>query len=273
MEAVLRVCANCRVLVEPAGADWIHVPALAEKFDRTVCDQPEPGRVPSQSEARFGLGRMKTPGGDKLSIKDGIAELAQPAGTPVTVAVDGSYKRDTTMAGKVIKPMSWSYLATNGMWGLGTSIVPGNVVGGDVRPDGSDPARTLQAELRAIANAVQAIGRDHPLLLLCDSKSALGYLALWRDGHDVMPGGYNMERSGGRLSTLARLARTIRENPEISWEWVRGHAGHPLNEGADALAKISRAWAVGRLDRDAVTGRAPQIVLEALTRHVQACPA
>lgn len=261
MEAAQRVCANCRVLVEPADPGWRHVPEFAAKFDRSVCTQAEPGRMPSGSELRFGLGRIKTPGGDKLVIKGQIPELAQPAGTPVTVAVDGSYK--LTVGDKVIKPMSWAYVGTNGAWGLGTAIVPGSIVGAQ---------RSLQAELRAIAAALQSIGRDHPVQLLCDSTDALSFLTLWRDGHEVMPGGYNLERSGGRESTLARLARRIRQSgDEIQWDWVRGHAGHPLNEGADALAKMSRAWAAGRLDKDTVAEQAPALVLGALLRHADAC--
>lgn len=263
MEAVLRVCANCRVLVEPEPSTtaWRHVPEFAIKFDRSVCDRPEPGRAPSGSEARFGLGRIKTPGGDKLAVKGQIAELAQPAGTPVTVAVDGSYK--LTVGDKVIKPMSWAFLATNGAWGLGTAIVPGSIVGDQ---------RALQAELRAIAAALQVITPQHPVLLLCDSNDALGFLTLWRAGHEVMPGGYNLERSGGRESTLARLARRIRESgDEIRWDWVRGHAGHPLNEGADKLAKMSRAWAAGQIDKTAVSTAAPHLVLAALQGHAAAC--
>jgi ribonuclease HI len=161
--------------------------------------------------------------------------------------------------------MAWAYLATNGAWGLGTSIVPGSVVGDQ---------RALQAELRAIANALHTLGADHPITLLCDSQQALGFLTLWRDGHDVMPGGYNVERSGGRESTLAKLARRVRDSDgRIEWDWVRGHAGHPLNEGADALAKMSRAWAEQRLDRETVTAGAPSVVRGALLRHALVCPA
>lgn len=263
MDAALRVCANCRVLVELSGADWRHVPEFAEKFDRSVCGQPEAGRAASGSELRFGLARVKSSSGDKLVIRDTLPDLAQPPGTPVIVGVDGSYK--LTITDKVFKPMSWAYLATNGLYGLGTAIVPGSIAGGDPRPDGSDPARTLQAELRAIANAVQAIDASHPLLILSDSQNALGFLSLWRDGHDVMPGGYDTERAGGRSSTLGRLARRIQAEHRIDWRWVRGHTGHPLNEGADVLARTARAWASGRLSREAVAADAPQVVMDALT--------
>lgn len=269
MGAELRVCANCRVLVEPCEAGFRHVPLFAEKFTRAVCEQAEPGRVPTGSELRFGLARVKSAGGDKLALKGHITGLDQPAGAPVVVGVDGSYKLTVT-GNKVIKPMSWAWLATNGQWGLGTSILPGSVVGGWARPDGSDPERTLQGELRAIANAVRAIPAHHPLKILSDSKDAINYLTLWRDGYDVMPGGYITERAAGRLSTLGRLARQIKDHPQrITWDWVRGHSGHPLNEGADALAKTARAWATGRLDRDRVAGDAPQVVLGALARYAQ----
>jgi ribonuclease HI len=34
----------------------------------------------------------------------------------------------------------------------------------------------------------------------------------------------------------------------VAWEWVRGHAGHPENERADALARASIAEAAGPSD-------------------------
>lgn len=258
METVLRVCAHCRVLVQPAGEAWEHVPEFAAKFTRNVCETPAPGRAPTGSESRFGLARTKAAGSDKLTLKDAIAELAVPAGAPVTIAVDGSYKL-TVAEEKVSKPMSYGWLTTDGRYGLGTAIVPGRIVGDQ---------RALQAELRAIVAALTAVGESHPVTVLSDSRSAIDFMLLWRDGHQVMPGGYDLVRSGGRESTLARLARRAAEaGDRITMRWVPGHSGHPLNEGADALAKIARAWATGRLERDTVTADARQVVLAALTRH------
>jgi ribonuclease HI len=34
----------------------------------------------------------------------------------------------------------------------------------------------------------------------------------------------------------------------VAWEWVRGHAGHPENERADALARARIAEAAGPSD-------------------------
>jgi ribonuclease HI len=162
-------------------------------------------------------------------------------------------------------------------------MVPGNVAGGNPRPrpndlrpleqqrrnpNPEDPQRTLQAELRGIANALQAIGTEHPLTILSDSRNALDMMILWRDGYDVMPGGYNPHRTSGRESTLSRLARQTREAADrITLRWVPGHSGHPLNEGADALARMARAWATGQLGKDVVAADARRAVLASLTRH------
>jgi ribonuclease HI len=271
VESELRVCANCRVLVQPAATPstflaWEHVPEFAAKFDRSVCPEPAPGRQPSGSEARFGLARVKTPGGDKDVLRGEIAELALPAGAPVTVAVDGSYK--LTVTDRVIKPMSWAYLTTGGQYGLGTSLAPGTVVGGRMDANGSDPERTLQAELRAMANALQVIDPGTPVTLLADSQDAIGFINMWRDGHEVYPRGYNTDRAGGRESTLGRLARRATQYPAtIRTEWVRGHSGHPLNEAVDALARIARTWTTEKLDKDAVAVMARQIAVDALHRY------
>lgn len=278
MESALLVCANCRVLVRPATdapADhrlqaWEHVPEFAQKFSQSVCAEPAPGRKPSGSESRFGMARIKTRGRDKHVIKGEITELRLAPGSPVTVAVDGSYKLTVNSDG-VTKPMSWAYLSTDGRYGLGTSLVPGNVVGGRAQANGSDPERTRQAELRAIANALLAIEPGTPATILSDSRDAIGFMTLWRDGHQVWPGGYNPERAGGRESTLGRLARRAQQDGDlIQLEWVPGHSGHPLNEAADALARTARTWTTEKLDEDAVAAAARALVVDALSRYAAA---
>lgn len=265
MPSTLRVCANCRVLVQPVGSGpldspflvWEHVPEFAGKFSRSVCPDPAPGREASGSEARFGLARIKTPGGDKQVIKTAIEGLDVAPGDLITIGVDGSYK--LTVAERVIKPMSWGYVATNGKYGLGTSIVPGTVVG---------EQRALQAELRAMANALHAVGDQNPVRIISDSQDAIGFMTLWRDGHEVWPGGYNPQRAGGRESTLGRLARRAREmRGELELEWTAGHIGHPLNEAADALARMARIWTSGRIDKERAAADARTVVLAGLSRY------
>jgi ribonuclease HI len=263
MDAVPRVCAGCRVLVEPHGDGWRHIPEFAEKFSRNVCMTPAPGRLPSGSEARFGLARVKVTGRDKFTLKDEIEELALPPDAPVTIGVDGSYK--LTVGERVSKPMSYGWLTTSGLYGLGTFIASGKISGGDMRADGDDPARTLQAELRAMAAALAAVPETHPVTVLSDSRSAVGFMQFWRDGHDVMPGGYDPARASGREATLARLARRAREaGDRITVTWLPGHSGHPLNDAAHQLARMARLWATGTLERETVAADARQVALAAL---------
>lgn len=251
-----RICENCRVVITHDGADWVHPLDLRDKFSRVACVEPRPGRPAKPGEIRFGRGRSASR--DKLSLHSAIGELAQPTGTPLTVGVDGSYKVITT-DGKVRKPMSWAYITTSGLYGLGTSNAPGSVVGGD---------RPLQGELRAVFWALQRVGDDYPVTLLTDSMDAVELMADWRAGGTTMPSGYTRDRVSGREATLVQLARLIRDAQDrVRVRWVRSHSGEPLNEGADALAKYARFWAAGQLERTTVAADARRAALAALTRH------
>jgi ribonuclease HI len=256
-----RVCETCRVLVVPVAGRWVHPEDLREKFRNVICAAPVPGRSARAPEIRFGRGRNVAR--DKDAIHDGIHELHQPPGTPVTVGVDGSYKLtidEVEESVRVLKPMSWGYLTTSGLYGLGTATIAGNIVGGD---------RALQGELRAIWNALGHIDDSHPVTLITDSMDAIELMAQWRDGYlNQMPRGYTTERISGRPATLVQLAAKVHEaGDRIEARWVRGHTGHPLNEGADALAKLARAWTTKRIRRAQAAADARQVALAALLRH------
>lgn len=149
--------------------------------------------------------------------------------TPVRVATDGSVRR---------RQLGCGYLSDVGGWG---------VHAWPVQPR-SHAHAPLHAELHAMERAERR--HHHDVTFLSDCQPAVDLVRAWLAGELRPVPGY----TGTRLVRFAhRLA--VRDQP-LRVEWVRGHAGHPLNEGADALARLaSRALADG-LDRDEVYRRA-----------------
>jgi ribonuclease HI len=95
-------------------------------------------------------------------------------------------------------------------------------------------------ELTAAISALEALKRPSAVELHTDSQ----YL---RDG--VMAWMANWKRNGWRTrdrkpvknDDLWRRLDEATERHEIDWRWVRGHAGDPMNERADELARRGMA--------------------------------
>jgi ribonuclease HI len=95
-------------------------------------------------------------------------------------------------------------------------------------------------ELTAAISALEALKRPSAVELHTDSQ----YL---RDG--VMAWMANWKRNGWRTrdrkpvknEDLWRRLDEATELHEIDWRWVRGHAGDPMNERADELARRGMA--------------------------------
>lgn len=88
----------------------------------------------------------------------------------------------------------------------------------------------LHAELYALAHAEAT----HPkaVTLLTDCQSAVSLIERWQAGTLVPIPGY-------RGRSLIAFSHRIGQRVEpVTVRWVRGHARHPLNEGADALASL-----------------------------------
>ena len=254
----LRICETCRVITVQEQGLWVHPSALREKFSDHVCDLPQPGRLAKASEIRWGRGR--THSSDKRSFFGSIPELQQDPETPLTIGVDGAYKL-VTDDGVARKPISWGFLTTSGVYGIGTTTMPGSIAG---------PDRALQGELRAIWWALLRTPETHPVTIVTDSAIADWLMECWRHGRMRMPPGYQTERESGREATLVQLAHLIhRAGDRIQVEWVRGHTGQPMNEGADLLAKTARAWAVRHLTKEQAQDRARNIVLSSLMQQAE----
>src|SRR5579884_1157162 len=86
-----------------------------------------------------------------------------------------------------------------------------------------------RAEITAVLAALSIAPRDQPLTIHSDSEYTI----------KVAQGVYKM-KANPDLWSLYRTLVGHRSAP-ISFEWVRGHAGHDLNELADELAGLG-AW-------------------------------
>lgn len=102
---------------------------------------------------------------------------------------------------------------------------------------GSSPATTNnRMELQAAIEGLKSLKRPLKVELFTDSQ----YL---RDG--VTKWMFQWKKNNWRLSNnkpvknkdLWEELDALVKTKDVSWHWVRGHAGHPENERADALAR------------------------------------
>lgn len=104
---------------------------------------------------------------------------------------------------------------------------------------GGEPLTTNnRMELMAAIAALEALDRPSAITVVTDSAYVKDGITTWI--HGWKRNGW--QRKGGlkNADLWQRLdAATARHT--ITWEWVRGHAGHPENERADALARAALA--------------------------------
>ena len=97
---------------------------------------------------------------------------------------------------------------------------------------GGDPATTNnRMELTAAIKGIEAVPAGAPVAVHSDSEYLVKTMTKgWkrRVNHDLWE----------RLDALER-------SHKVTWEWVRGHAGNPLNEEADRLAAAAMNEAAG----------------------------
>jgi ribonuclease HI len=103
---------------------------------------------------------------------------------------------------------------------------------------GSDPQTTNnRMELMAAIQALEALNRPSRVLLYTDSVYLLNGVTKW-----IVAWQRNGWRTAARKPVKnedlwRRLLEAINGH-EVSWQWVKGHAGDEGNERADALARL-----------------------------------
>ena len=130
-------------------------------------------------------------------------------------AADGSSLRNPGPAG-------WAWYIDDDCWAAGGW------------PSGTNNKAELQAVLDLLEQTAPVAGQ--PLKVLCDSQYVINALTKWLPGWKRK----GWKKADGQpvlnQDLLKALDRAL-VGREISFEWVKGHAGHAMNEAADARAR------------------------------------
>ena len=102
---------------------------------------------------------------------------------------------------------------------------------------GSDPQTTNnRMELMAAIQALEALRRPARVSLHTDSKYLLDGITKWLPGWQRNGWKTAAKKPVKNEDLWRRLVEAMRPH-DVSWVWVKGHAGDPGNERADALAR------------------------------------
>jgi ribonuclease HI len=90
-------------------------------------------------------------------------------------------------------------------------------------------------ELMAAIRALEALKRPSRVKLYTDSIYVMKGIQVWI--HDRKKRGWKTaDKKAVKNEDLWRQLEAVANKHEVEWHWVKGHAGHPENERADALA-------------------------------------
>ena len=142
----------------------------------------------------------------------------------ITAAADGSSLGNPGPAG-------WAWYVDEDTWDAGGW------------PRGTNNLGELTAILRLL-EATAHTGED--LHILADSQYAINVVSKWRLGWKKRGWTKADKKPIKNLELIQEIDRAM-EGRRVTFEWVKGHAGHHMNERADDLARAcAEAYQAGR---------------------------
>ena len=93
-------------------------------------------------------------------------------------------------------------------------------------------------ELTAVIKSLQALKKPCDVILTTDSKYVKNGITTWI--HNWKKNGWKTasKKSVKNKELWILLDEECRKH-KITWEWIKGHSGHELNERADLLANLA----------------------------------
>ena len=124
-----------------------------------------------------------------------------------------------------------------GGWGVVLQAInAGEIVKERELSGGAGETTNNQMELMAAISALETLDRASTITVITDSSYVKDGVSTWIHG---------WKRNGWKTAAkkpvknveLWQRLDAVQARHKVTWEWVKGHAGHPENERADALAR------------------------------------
>ncbi|ETX26923.1 ribonuclease HI [Roseivivax isoporae] len=128
-----------------------------------------------------------------------------------------------------------------GGWGVVMRAMDGDTVVKERELNGGEAATTNnRMELIAAISALEALARPSTITIVTDSAYVKNGVTGWIHGWKKN-GWKTAARKPVKNEELWRRLDAAQARHDVRWQWVKGHAGHPENERADALARAGMA--------------------------------
>lgn len=101
---------------------------------------------------------------------------------------------------------------------------------------GESPTTNNRMELYAAIAALESLKRPCRVQLHTDSQYLRQGITEWINGWKAR-GWRTAAKAPVKNDDLWKRLDLARARHEVDWRWVKGHAGHPMNERADELAR------------------------------------
>ncbi len=103
---------------------------------------------------------------------------------------------------------------------------------------GGEPESTNnRMELMAVIQGLAALNRHCPVTITTDSKYVMQGIQSWIQNWKKNGWKTAAKKPVKNVELWQQLDAEVNKH-QVSWQWVKGHSGHPMNERADALANL-----------------------------------
>ena len=110
---------------------------------------------------------------------------------------------------------------------------------------GESPTTNNRMELMAVIEALRALKRPCVINIYTDSQYVQKGISEWITGWKKR-GWMTADKKPVKNAELWQRLDAARLRHDVKWRWVKGHAGHELNERADGLANRGVEEVLGR---------------------------